>query len=578
MKPGIPVWTGHLKGISLLFEEYGMDLNYVATEMLWVDYEKIILDDTRKCLTLEYNEGEGFNFIARPADCHEKHQTFCESAAQKPINCSQLGNETHRENLVDLILNPRKSPKTRAIVGQRDSQIFDQFLKLDPELLYQDLMESLWKSQLPCFDTSSYLESPGELSLLKQCYWKSELVHCASIFTTIPTDRGMCCSFNMQKANEMLNPSPYVDTISHFQELDRNNSYWNSSILPEGYVVKGEPKPKQGISKGLTLLLDAHTDMLDFSTVNEDFQAFIGMVNAKDVFPVTDHNNIKILPGHENFVAISAFDVKGTDDFRDNLTPESRNCYYPDEKELVLFQNYSQDACTIECQIEYAMGIMYKKVSTKCTPWYLPKWPNTPICNPWNAKEFRNYLKAVPDDLCDYCKPDCEKTTYSTKTSQAKFRRCDNTNLGLTELCTLDDDPDPVQPAIYGDDLLLEYENTRERNAKYVTAYKSRTRTYNKDFKNEIFYKTNLQPGKATYDAYEKDIGKVHFYFDQSSVIQYVRQPSMTMENFLGQVGGLLGLCIGLSFLSIVELFYWMTFRIWWSPKKKSDDEEEEEK
>jgi Amiloride-sensitive sodium channel len=34
-------------------------------------------------------------------------------------------------------------------------------------------------------------------SLLKYCTWKGKPVPCGSIFKTIPTDRGMCCAFNL---------------------------------------------------------------------------------------------------------------------------------------------------------------------------------------------------------------------------------------------------------------------------------------------------------------------------------------------------------------------------------------------
>ena len=36
----------------------------------------------------------------------------------------------------------------------------------------------------------------------------------------------------------------------------------------------------------------------------------------------------------------------------------------------------------------------------------------------------------------------------------------------------------------------------------------------------------------------------------------------MTVENFISQVGGLMGLCLGFSFLSAIELIYWFTFRL----------------
>ena len=44
----------------------------------------------------------------------------------------------------------------------------------------------------------------GERSMLKKCYWKGRAVDCAAIFTVFPTDRGMCCTFNMHKESQSL--------------------------------------------------------------------------------------------------------------------------------------------------------------------------------------------------------------------------------------------------------------------------------------------------------------------------------------------------------------------------------------
>ena len=36
----------------------------------------------------------------------------------------------------------------------------------------------------------------------------------------------------------------------------------------------------------------------------------------------------------------------------------------------------------------------------------------------------------------------------------------------------------------------------------------------------------------------------------------------MTKIGYISQVGGLMGLCLGFSFLSIIELIYWFTYRL----------------
>ncbi len=36
----------------------------------------------------------------------------------------------------------------------------------------------------------------------------------------------------------------------------------------------------------------------------------------------------------------------------------------------------------------------------------------------------------------------------------------------------------------------------------------------------------------------------------------------MSWIQFISQVGGLMGLCLGFSFVSAIELFYWFTYRM----------------
>ena len=85
----------------------------------------------------------------------------------------------------------------------------------------RNLFEILWYSQLPCFDIRDITsETKDEMSVLKRCYWKDKPINCSSIFRTRPTDRGMCCSFNMEKAEEIFKESQYGDMINGMQIQD----------------------------------------------------------------------------------------------------------------------------------------------------------------------------------------------------------------------------------------------------------------------------------------------------------------------------------------------------------------------
>ena len=64
------------------------------------------------------------------------------------------------------------------------------------------------------------------------------------------------------------------------------------------------------------------------------------------------------------------------------------------------------------------------------------------------------------------------------------------------------------------------------------------------------------------YDAYQEDIAFAHFYFSESTFTEFKRDVKYTFLDFFAQVGGLLGLCIGFSLCSIIEVIYWFAFRM----------------
>ena len=82
-----------------------------------------------------------------------------------------------------------------------------------------------------------------------------------------PTDRGMCCSFNKQRAEDMFKEGKYRDSVAKFIKRDRETSLQNTEI-PEWI-------PESGRQNGLTLMLDGHNDIVADSSVPDDFQASI---------------------------------------------------------------------------------------------------------------------------------------------------------------------------------------------------------------------------------------------------------------------------------------------------------------
>jgi hypothetical protein len=59
-----------------------------------------------------------------------------------------------------------------------------------------------------------------------------------------------------------------------------------------------QTKPEAGRSKGLTLMLDAHSDLVASNSIPDDFQGFTAVVSSRSQYPVTSGKSVLIRPGH----------------------------------------------------------------------------------------------------------------------------------------------------------------------------------------------------------------------------------------------------------------------------------------
>ena len=87
------------------------------------------------------------------------------------------------------------------------------------------------------------------------------------------------------------------------------------------------------------------------------------------------------------------------------------------------------------------------------------------------------------------------------------------------------------------------------------------TREYKKsNIANAIFqHKLKESP---TYEAYEKDIAIVNFFFGKSTFWRFERAENMTWSGYIAQLGGFLGLFLGFSVVSAIEIVYWLSIRL----------------
>ena len=155
-------------------------------------------------------------------------------------------------------LDPNKEEE-RALRKRQEIHKFEETLgSLDMEKSYEPLFELLWYGQMPCSDVREITSrEKDELSFIKRCYWKNKPIRCNSIFQKRPTDRGMCCSFNIEKAESILKEGKYTHSISARQKEEAKNGF-EKDERPTWYVDNNEPISESGHGKGLKLIFDGH--------------------------------------------------------------------------------------------------------------------------------------------------------------------------------------------------------------------------------------------------------------------------------------------------------------------------------
>jgi hypothetical protein len=82
-----------------------------------------------------------------------------------------------------------------------------------------------------------------------------------------------------------------------------------------------------------------------------------------------------------------------------------------------------------------------------------------------------------------------------------------------------------------------------------------------RDLGQSQYYDQLFKSTPRRYDSFDKDISMVKIIYQESTVVLIGSETRMTWIDYLATVGGLLGLVLGMGFISFVELV-WLLLRI----------------
>jgi hypothetical protein len=153
--------------------------------------------------------------------------------------------------IFDGLLNPANEDHRQQKLKTTVDGYKESYNRIDLSKAFPVIFDILRYSTLPCFDKKGITsERDGEKSILKFCSWKSVPIACSSIFTAFPTDNGMCCSFNMKKAEDIFLSENYYKLLKKTSRDEQSFSF-ESSTKDDWFTENGEPWSQLGANKGI---------------------------------------------------------------------------------------------------------------------------------------------------------------------------------------------------------------------------------------------------------------------------------------------------------------------------------------
>ncbi|XP_063230511.1 pickpocket protein 28-like [Bacillus rossius redtenbacheri] len=355
--------------------------------------------------------------------------------------------------------------------------------------------------------------------MFKLCSYAGQTRNCEELFNTALTDDGLCCVFNQVNRKQLFrNPLDLSDLNVTAQGKP---SRWtpDGGYPPETPVGSVPYRPRgAGAHLGLTVVLDVQDH--EYFCSSSSSIGFKMMVHNPAENPKMNMFAFLVEPGKESRIVVRPTISGALPELR-LMAPENRACAFSDEQHLKYYKTYTQRNCALECEANFTLE------QCQCVSYYMPKSAKTPICGTWKEACADNARKIMEIHL-----EDKNANTSDIFLEHENKPRC-NCIPGCNEL---------------GYSTYLTSSQIYKPNKLLVTDPNNQLSIINSAKQLQFFFREN--------------IAIVHLYFMESHFLNFQKGELFGFIDFLSSTGGLLGLFMGFSFLSAVEVAYYLLLRV----------------
>ncbi|XP_017064505.1 pickpocket protein 28 [Drosophila eugracilis] len=339
--------------------------------------------------------------------------------------------------------------------------------------------------------------------MLLYCSFGSREEECSLLFNSILTDDGLCCNFNALDPSYLIRN--YSDDVrwepaqpnSRYEPIDWTPEKGYARKLPEFYYPR--TSGGTGIRMGLTVVLNA--SIAEYYCTKSMSVGFKVLVHNPAELPKVSNYGFVVTAGREARIPIEPVYEDALPTIR-SIKKSVRRCLFSDENDLAYYRTYSRKNCELECEAK----LLLRECS--CVLYYLPRidpmarvcGPNDNLCTDRVQTEIESSMTNL---TCESCWPGCFELTYKATLSTASI---------------------VSDPRFQAGENLPDY----------------------------IFH--------GPYSN-ASEISILHFYYMTNIFRSTTKSEMFGFTEFLSNTGGLLGLFMGFSIFSVIEIFFYITVR-----------------
>ncbi|CRK90292.1 CLUMA_CG004020, isoform A [Clunio marinus] len=354
-------------------------------------------------------------------------------------------------------------------------------------------------------------------------------------FHKIVTNEGVCHTFNMLDEKDL-----YRKVMAQRLRFPKHGERSHWSNFGYGNDKKPETYPHRilgsGKKAGLTVLLGMRKKDIDFACSNGT-AGFRLTLHTPDEFPRPDFKYLTIPFNMMSLISVIP-QVLTTSKNLKNYEPRKRKCYFQGEKQLKFFKHYTQSNCKLECLTEFVR----KKCG--CVKFSMPHENTTKMCTSTD-------IKCMETAESDLIMSELEKKIKEDVTKAASPPMVVNS---------------PVIPIMVSNMKLKKVSETKACGCLPSCS----SIFYNTEMSQTLFDVVQSQRDVASDRSKTEEFkdkaddyifSKFEIYFKEDEFIESKRTELYGWTNFLSNCGGFLGLLMGGSLLSLVEIFYHCTMK-----------------